>query len=52
MYCKHCNEPFNSDDPDKFDRHLTFVHGTNHWDINQKLKELKIIAAKLDSQNN
>lgn len=48
MYCKHCNMKFQKEDPDTFDWHLEKVHGTNHWTINQKFKELKVIAERLN----
>jgi len=37
--CKICNERFVGND--EFDKHLQFTHGTNHWDLNLALKQIK-----------
>jgi|APSaa5957512535_1039671.scaffolds.fasta_scaffold03151_18 hypothetical protein len=37
LTCKVCNEKCKG--VDKFDQHLQFTHGTNHWDINLAMKD-------------
>ena len=37
--CKICHEKCKGSD--NFDKHLTFVNGTNHWYINLGMRELR-----------
>ena len=43
--CKICQEKCNG--IDEFDKHLTFVHGTNHWYLNLAMNETKRQHEKL-----
>jgi hypothetical protein len=36
--CKICKEKYLG--TDNFDKHLTFAHGTKHWEINLGLKQM------------
>lgn len=37
--CKKCNEVIRG--TMNFDKHLTLVHGTSHWDLHLAIKETK-----------
>jgi hypothetical protein len=37
--CKKCNEVIRG--TMNFDKHLTLVHGTTHWDLHLAIRELK-----------
>ena len=46
--CKHCDEVIRG--TMNFDKHLTLVHGTTHWDLHLAMKETKRMFRELMSQ--
>jgi hypothetical protein len=46
--CKICDEKFIGSD--EFDKHLQFNHGTNHWDLNLGLKQIKRTLQKMGDE--
>lgn len=39
MICKLCEKKIRNNDT--FDRHLQYVHGTNHWDLVLAMRDFK-----------
>ena len=43
--CKLCHETLEG--INEFDKHMTFTHGTNHWQLNLGMREAKRMGEKL-----
>ena len=47
MICKKCKKEFDSEDIEKFDRHLEYIHGIPFLQMRNKVQEIKALLEEI-----